>query len=267
VYKPIFVSSDYNAGDGTDSYGDLEKDVSDYADEPAIFKASDLSVEKEAAEVDDDGEGDTDAKGVGVGDTLEFTVTTPIVGYTKNFTSPQFKITDELSEGLELVEGSVTVEGTGIGSDDYTIDEDTDGFVVSFEEDFLWSVVGAPTCTITYQATVVSDAGAQVNQMDNNVTLNFSNAPDDEDGAGELTDKTRHYTFDIDGDVLGGSEETGGDPTQHRTEEVQKVVVETTDTTEDAVKATEYNGTNALEGAEFQLTDQATGRSSSGPIR
>lgn len=269
VYKPVFVSADYDSADGTHML-DLVKDETDYKGTPVVFKASDLSINKTAAEVATlNTTGDTNPGGVGVGDTLEFTVTTPLVGYTKNFTKPVFKITDALSAGLTLKTGSITVsvegfaEGTTINKGtDYTVTETgTSGWEVSFDEDFLWNVAGAPTVTITYRAEVTSTAAAQVNQMDNGVTLNFSNAPTDETGAGELKDKTRHYTFDIDGAVLGGSESTGGDPEQGRTEEVQKVYAESNATTiPTTMDATDYDGTNALKGAEFQLTDTSTGK-------
>ena len=267
VYKPIFVSADYHNGDaegaGNTNSIAIAKDETDYQDKSGVFKASDLTIDKVAAELDDDGEEDVDAKGVGVGDTVRFTVTTPVVGYTKNFTNPQFKVTDVMTEGVELVSGSIKVEVAGyeLGEDDYTVTENgTSGYVVAFANDFLYRVVGAPVCTITYDATVTSAAAAQVNQMNNTVTLNFSNEPTDETGAGELTDKTRHYTFDIDGNVLGGSESTGGDPDKGRTEEVQKVYLDADETAVPAVPATEYNGTKALEGAEFQLLDKQSGK-------
>ena len=268
VYKPVFVSADYNATDGTDTIA-LEKDETDYKGEPVVFKASNLDIDKEAAEVANlNTTGDTNPGGVGVGDTLEFTVTTPLVGYTRNYTNPVFKITDSLTAGLQLKADTIAVEVEGFVEGE-TIDEGTDytivpdgtsGWTVSFDKEFLYKVAGAPTVTITYQALVTSAAGAQVNQMDNDVKLNFSNEPTDETGAGELTDKTRHYTFDIDGNVLGGSEETGGDPDKKRTEEVQKVLVKTHEQVIPAEPATQYTGTNALKGAEFLLKDETTGK-------
>ena len=266
VYKPIFVSADYSSTDGTNTYA-LVKNASDYADNKPIFKASDLTINKTAEEINN-AVGDTKSEGVGVGDTLKFTVTTPIVGYTKDYTNPVFKITDALTEGLSLKTGTIQVtvagftEGTNINKGtDYTVTENgTSGYVVAFDKKFLWAVKSNQQVTITYEATVTSTAGAQVNQMDNTVKLNFSNAPTDTTGAGTLTDKTRHYTFDIDGDVLGGSESTGGDPNKKRTEEIQKVYIESNGTATPSMPATSYNGTNALEGAEFQLTDQTTGK-------
>ena len=187
--------------------------------------------------------------------------------------------------------------------------EPEQGFVVQFLADdptadgthdgFLYHVTGAPMAIITYTATVTTEEGAkfaqQVNQMDNTAKLEFShdptfvpdgyfdedgnpddsfnpNEPNDEEPTGELQDKTRHYTFDIDADVLGRDQsgDVGpggpGDESDHnKTSEIRKIWVDAngeiiqTKTTSDVVKGgDEENGKAGeygwLEGAEFTLT-------------
>ncbi len=258
VYKPIIVSADYDQDDsaGKVSTVALPADLA-----TAVAKKSPITLTKTAQQINDGS--DTDAKGVAVGDTVQFTVTSAVPSYTSNFTAPVYKISDVLTGGLKLTgESDITVEVAGytdLAKDtDYTITGVSDtGYTVEFQESFLKRVTGAPAVTITYKATVESTAATQVNLMDNTVKLNFSNKPSDTSGQGELTDKTRHYTFDIDGSTFGDNGGPGGDTTQNRTEEVQKIGLEANETSEDHVKATEYTGQKALQGATFQLRTAA----------
>ena len=180
-------------------------------------------------------------------------------------------------------------------------DSTLDGFVVQFLNDdpttenvaqdgFLYTVVGAPKAVITYKATVTETAkqhfAQQVNQMDNTARLTYSNnpnyqsenedtnEPDDEEPTGELEDKTRHYTFDIDADVLGedqleyddeGEPDYSHEEDEDRTSEIRKTWLEAngtvtqTETTTKVVKGGAYedgkeNSYSWLEGAEFSLT-------------
>ena len=101
--------------------------------------------------------------------------------------------------------------------------------------------------TITYKAEV-SDAALQtVNQDKNTVDLIFSTNPLDTTGGGRLRDKTNHFTFSIDANILGGP----GDSSQ----ELIKVGVSADGTPiEEVVNTYYYPPTHAaLEGAEFTL--------------
>jgi len=256
VYKPIFVSADYDQT--TASPNTLAANTAELA--TAVAKKSPLTLDKTAKQINDGD--DEDSRGVAVGDTVEFTVETNVPSYTTNFTNPIFKLTDVLTQGLSLTKDTITVEvagyteGTTINKGtDYTVAENDalDGYTINFTKAFLNRVTGNPKLTVKYKATITSDAATQVNEMDNTVKLNFSNTPSDTTGAGELKDKTRHYTFDIDGDVFGGKGQPGGDTDKGRTEEVQKVYIEANGTVKESEKATEYTGTNALQGAVFHL--------------
>jgi LPXTG-motif cell wall-anchored protein len=61
----------------------------------------------------------------------------------------------------------------------------------------------AKTITIKYTATVTSLDNATVSEKENEATVKFSNNPDDKSSYSLLEDKTRHYTFTIDGNLLG----------------------------------------------------------------
>lgn len=304
IYKPIFVSADYynttsEPDDGTDTIA-LVTDETDYNTDPKVFKKSQVTIDKKSGEYDGETAVDT-MHDVAVGDVVPFTITVPLVTYTKDYTNPQFKISDVLTTGLELCkldgsaattdditvtvkDGTSDVTATPWTSDEaaadykvtinsvtnfevafrndanFGVDADKDGTADNDQDGFLYNTHGtAPTVTITYYAKVTSEAAAQVNQMDNTATLNFSNEPTDEDGAGELEDKTRHYTFGIDANIFGGGHYSGGDSDQ--TSEIRKIFLAADGTVVEEVTTTDIKGESTegdteftwLEGAEFEL--------------
>ena len=293
VYKPVFVSADYyntisRPEDGTHEItlvGDpatAPEVATDYLGNDGTFKRSNLDVDKKSGVYKNDGTSDDTKHDIGVGDVVDFTITTNIPTYSANYTSPVFKLTDHLTKGLELTDDEITVTVEGYTAEtckkgtDYKVTKNAanDGFTVEFLNDkdnnpttkdgFLYTVLGSPKVTITYKAKVTSDA-ASVNQMDNTVKLNFSNKLDDEDGEGELQDKTRHYTFNIDADIFGREtipgEGEGGDSGNDntRTSEVRKVAIkadgtiqewQTTNTLPGDTTTSDYDW---LQGAKFEL--------------
>lgn len=297
VYKPVYVSADY-ADDGTNAITLKQSeatDASDYkpeADVKATFKRSTLDVDKVSGTAGDSTASpavlEDSQHDASVGDTLTFTITAPIPTYSENYTNPVFKITDYLTEGLELT-GTINVavaysDGTAVpvtAGTDYVVTTATNNrsFEVAFKnsntegqkDGFLYTVKGAPTVTITYQATVTS-AAANLNQMDNTVKLNFSNSPDDTTGAGELRDKTRHYTFNIDAEIFGmGIPSTPGEghsssDSEEKSSEVRKITLnadgsisqEIVDVVGESVpQGATYDW---LKGAEFELKQTAVYR-------
>ena len=296
VYKPIFISADYDKDDingeipayGTypahDNTNAIEikenikdgDDGTDYKDNAGVFKKSKLTLEKQAGDKNDR------LMDAAVGQVVPFTITTNMPSYTKSFESPVFKITDELTTGLELCDASgdaavatdisVEVDGYTLTENDYTVTlNGNNKFVVEFKNDdasktgakdgILYTVLGNPKVTITYNAKVTNaNAAAQVNQMDNNVRLDFTNNPKDTTGAGTLKDRTRHYTFGIDANVLG-SGNTGPDG-ETTTSEIRKIAVDangepiyetTTNTVKDKGESEKPDVYNWLEGATFKL--------------
>ncbi len=283
VYKPVFVSADFDTPDGTHTLPLVADETAYKADsnEKSVFKKSPVTIDKESGTATDK------QNDVAVGDVVDFKITVPLVTYTKNFTDAKFKITDELTDGLVLAKAdgsaaaatdiTVTVKNgsTTIGATrdkDYTVTLDgTKKFVVEFKGDnpdvtgtqdgFLYQAANTgATVEITYKAKVTSEAALQVNQMDNTATLNFSNKPSDTTGAGELKDKTRHYTFDIDGNVFGRIDEIGPEGT--KTSEIRKVgidadgnvIQEETTSTDIKDGSTPTNAKYSwLQGAEFEL--------------
>ena len=154
--------------------------------------------------------------------------------------------------------------------DAYTVtptvqENDVDRYVVNFTKGFLLNGMGnvAQKITIKYDAVVTTDAPTSINVEDNTVTVNFSNSPTDSSGKGILKDETKHYTFDIDGNILG--QETGDNGTPWKAAEVVKVgldkdgneITQTTALHGNATNNNEKQKIGALEGAEFTLyTDE-----------
>ena len=295
VYKPIFVSADYHANDAAGLTANLTL-VGDPATPPAeatdympangvkaMFKRSDLNVDKKSGVYKADGTSDDTQHDVSVGDVVDFTITTNVPTYSKDFVDAKYKLTDVITSGLVLTDANgkkdatadeikaaitVTIENgyDALRPDkDYTITvTPTDQFVVEFlnndpdingdKDGFLYKPLGSPKVTITYKALVTSDA-ANINQMDNTVKLNFSNTLED----------TRHYTFNIDADIFGREtipgESQDGENTndETRTSEVRKVVVNAdgsvteTQTTKKLPGDPKTSGYDWLEGAKFEL--------------
>ena len=274
---------------------DAEQGATDYDGDDGVFKKSKLTVDKKSGEYDNEGNPVDTMNDVSVGDVIPFIVTTNIPTYTNNYEDPEFEIADVLSTGLELqydlehITDSivVTVDGypdLAINKDyvivnvtesgftvkfqndaDLDVDADGDGTATNDKDGFLYTVRTAPKVTITYQAKVTSEAAEQVNQMDNTVTLTFSNDPTDKDNHGDLTDKTRHYTFDIDASVFGSSG-TPGEP--GKTSEIRKVGIDANGDVIEEVTTSNIEGEEPtqtfewLENAEFELTQTQAFRGS-----
>lgn len=302
VYNPVFVGVDYKQPtSGTDTNEWTVTLAPTYQPE-SIAKKSKITVDKKATSqtlnnadnsIDRDATDETKpvVETVNVGDTISFVVETTIPKFANNFTSAVFKVTDALSEGLELVPASVKVypgwESITSGTDAisgtelpktfsydsstlnaYTVNTDPDndaetknGYIVDFTTDYLLKGMGdaAKKITIKYDAVVTTAAPTSINVEENTVTINYSNEPTDTTGKGILKDETKHYTFDIDGNILGQEEAEGGNP--WKAAEVVKVgldkdgneITQTVALHGSQTEETKKQKIGALEGAEFLL--------------
>ena len=210
IYNPIIISADYNTENGTKEIDASSATLpsSDTTGE-AIAKKSTVTVKKEA----DDYTHNSNNSDGGFDDPVNFTITTTIPAYSKQFTAPKFIVKDELSKGLELDTESINVVSGNVG---YTIDPKTSsGFTVTFTPADILALAAPQEVTITYSAYFTNEAPYTVNEEDNDVTVTFSNNPQNENDFKELHDKTRHYTFSIDGSLFG--------LTSYKTGEVVKI--------------------------------------------
>ena len=274
MYNPIFVASDYyttTGGDKSNTWAPVTNALS-YAPK-AMAKKSEITVKKEAAENAEAANETDEAKAVGVGDKVDFTVKTTIPEFADNYTSPLFVINDTLSTGLKLDQNSIKVYKATVSGDTWTKGEEitatkdnggssvtqftiptkTDtAYKIKFDKDYLLGLTEITPVIVEYSATVTETAVTNVNEENNTITVEYSHKPDvDDEGEGKkLRDKTHHYSFTIDGSIWGTSE--------YRTIESVKVGL---DKNGNEITQTQQiaNGktVGALSGAEFKLYTDA----------
>ena len=199
LYNPVFVAADYTEGSTN-----TQAAVTTLSYQPvSLAKKEDVSLTKEI-----DGTADTKYD-VNVGDKVNFTITSKVPAYSSTYQDPTYVITDTMEDGLEIDgEPAVTVDGITLATADYAVAvaSDKKSFTVTMNPTGLAKVaeVGtAQTITITYRAIVTSIEDATVTEKENEATVKFSNNPQDSTSYSLLEDKTRNYSFTIDGNLLG----------------------------------------------------------------
>ena len=205
VYNPMIVSIGYDTTKSGSMNALVPGSVSaedDWELNDAIVaaKSSDISIDKTIVG------GDTRYE---VGDTVNYKVETIIPSYSGQYTDVTFKITDTIVNGLAyvtdnngvIVDPVVTVGGGDPvlkGETTYTVNTATSGkMIIDFADEYILGLAGmsdeARKVVITYSAKITSSAITQA--AENNVVLDYTNAPDDE----KDTDDTEYaYTFNID---------------------------------------------------------------------
>ena len=247
LYNPIIVSADYSSTNGTNIIGsDTPLSETMVGSATATAKKETLKVEK----TQDDEQDETD-NSYDVGDTVKFTVKTTIPTFADVYENPTFKITDEMSKGLVITSGSFEVKVNGTVVNDLTVSEDS---TTSWSLDLTgtdYLKLESPTpIEITYKAVLTESVFKSVNEETNDVKVEFSNNPDNQQDKGTVKDKTRTYTFSIDGNLLGKS--------GIRTSELVKVAVDGNGNPIMQSTATGETFENALKDAVFGLyTDES----------
>ena len=240
IYNPAFVSADYNEGGNTVSFGTA-------IGESAVMKKSSVPFNKE---INDDDQ--TKFQDVKPGDVIPFVVTSTIPSYGTAFTNPVFTIEDTLSTGLALkAEPKVFIDDVELTGDakaaayTYTAKADGAGYTIAFNKSYLTGLNGTqPAVKVTYSADVTTAALNNVTYMDNEAKLTYSNTPTT---TKDQDDITRHYTFSIDGNLLG-----------HTGEQTHELIKTACDADGNPIysETTQYydGGVNPLDGASFTLT-------------
>lgn len=259
IYNPVFVGADYTQPtSGEDGSSNWTVDLNDSYSPTSMAKKGQVTLDKTASTTEAAYE-DSKPQTVAAGDTVNFTVDTTIPEFADSYTSAVFKVTDALSTGLEYQKDAkvyvVTKDANdndvetelSAGANTFSIDNTaTTGYTVEFVTKYLLDLNSATKIRIKYTAKVTTDAPTSVNIEKNTVTVNYSNSPTDRTGKGILKDETKHYTFDIDANLLG--------ETSYHTSELVKVGLD-----KDGKEITETrelsNGhtIGALQGAKFKL--------------
>ena len=244
VYNPAFVSADYYEGGNS-------VDFSSAIGSSAVVKKSGVPFDKDVVGTDKF----IDTK---PGDIIPYSITTKIPSYGTSFTNPVFTISDEFSTGLVLCIDSAHKFTVTYGTSSTEVDvanvvdiEATNGassFTVAFDKAYLTGLAGdAPNVTITYFGKVTTEALNNVTYMDNKAKLTFSNKPNE---TVDKEDITRHYTFSIDGNILGQTGKKGSELIKTGTDAQGNIIQEYKETFHD----TEVS---YLNGAQFKLEGKA----------
>lgn len=230
IYNPIIVSADYNEGGNTIS-------ALSTMGQDGIAKKETVTLTKTTADITLDS-----------GEIVKFTVSTTIPAYAANYTNPTFTMKDQLSTGLKFVvdaehpftvtSGDVTYTGAPVTDDE--------NFTLTFDSAKIAALVAPQAVTVEYYAKLTNEAPYTVNEETNDVTVEFSNNPDDNTSHGHLKDEIKEYTFTIDGSLFGESGWT--------TSELVKVGVDKDgNPIEKIVKQDNGHESAALDGAVFGL--------------
>lgn len=268
IYNPVFVSADYN----TEAEGTVSMGATYEGD--AVAKKSTLTLTKTASTTPEDTNDDGQSTTTAVGDTVTFTVTTAIPAYGDVYDNPHFVLTDKLTamelkadtenaSGYDIVVAGVPATYGDPAADTYTIAPAADkkSYTITFAPDYLKTLKAAVSdVTITYKAIVTSDAANAVNEEDNEVSIEYSHNPNQQNDYDVKKDTTQHYTFTLDAAGMGEGETVSG----KKTSELVKIGLDaagnpiTSKTETSAITDTE-TWSGPLEGAVFGLFTDAAG--------
>lgn len=153
---------------------------------------------------------------VSIGDTVNYKIATnfPVYEYTQVngvIYAPVFTVSDKLSAGLDFAnaENPTVKVGTDTAAKgtDYTVAVSNDGktMTITFTPAYILAHQGE-RIEITYSAVVNSNAAVNnTNGNPNDVTLTYSNQPEEHSDVKTLEDKTPVYTYAFDLKKLDGA--------------------------------------------------------------
>lgn len=131
----------------------------------------------------------SDKNTVSVGDVLDYTIT-----ITAQPGAEGYVLHDELSDGLTLDENSIAVEGL-TADEDYTLStsahEDGCDFEITFDKDYLDTIINETTITVTYKATVNENAVIGTDANTNEAVLDYG------DNSHTTPAVTKTYVYDF----------------------------------------------------------------------
>jgi LPXTG-motif cell wall-anchored protein len=124
-------------------------------------------------------------------------------------------------------------------------ENETSGWTADFDSAYIKGLVASKNIVIKYDAVLTEESFSNVNEETNEVTVEFSNNPNNTSEKGKIKDKTRAYTFTIDGTLLGQG--------NIKTSELIKVAVDGNGDPIIQESSTNTTYKNALAGATFGL--------------
>ena len=128
-----------------------------------------------------------------VGDMVPFQVKTAIPNYPADSKTATFEIKDTPSAGLEIDTSTIAVDGAA--ASDYTLTASATGYKIAFKKEFVLANPGK-AITVTYKAKLTKDAffKSADDATGNTATVKFNPNPYT-DGTSEPDSKTKVYTY------------------------------------------------------------------------
>jgi LPXTG-motif cell wall-anchored protein len=267
LYNTIFVGADFKSDNTTNTIAANTAKVG--GETNAVAKKEQITLDKESmpetannADHADNIKYDHD-----LGEVIDFKISSKVPAFADGYVNPHYFITDQLEEGLELVGAGdtfaatdivVNIENIELDKDDYTVSDydSKQGFKVTVNKtglDKVKATGNAQQITVTYKAKITSldENNVTVTEKTNTATVNFSNKPTDENSYSLIEDKTRHYSFNLDANLLGKTGEA------YTTDELIKVALgadgKPVNETQNYHSGEIWSAQSPLEGAKFAL--------------
>lgn len=237
VYNPMLVGLSYSKdAQGEQIAGGTISVPANFelGKDPVLYaKKSEVTLTKTTKDPSDEPQSTVDGKdeenkkgnGLGLGEKPTFTIETTIPSYATTDKNLKFNITDTLDEGLKVPakeEIKVKVGGMNIETDAAKVEVTVTGHVitVNFTEAYLKELGKEGEANrkveITYASELLEKATSNFKANENNVSLTYTNDPKTDGPEKTITDKTYHYTFDIDGLLNGEGSEKSHELTKHK---------------------------------------------------
>lgn len=196
----------------------VRSDMED-ASKTLTAKSSDLTFEKNITAITNgttDGNNPCKSAEGAVGSVVTYEIVTQFPSYSASVASKtgdkietNFKITDDPSDGLDIDSSSIAVTVTNPAvaqpakDTDYSLDSNVTsgtnggtGFEIEFTNDEYVLANGGKTVTVTFTATINSNAASQT-AIPNDAELTFANNYNTGDGTDNKTDDTDVYRTDV----------------------------------------------------------------------
>lgn len=237
VYNPMLVGLSYSV----DAEGEQVKGGKitvpanfEIGNDGVLYaKKSEVTLTKTTKDPSDEPQSTVDGKneenkkgnGLGLGEKPTFTIETTIPSYATTDQNLKFNITDTLDAGLKAPakkEIKVKVGGANIETDAAKVEVTVTDHVitVNFTEAYLKELGKESEANrkveITYASELLEGATSNFKANENNVSLTYTNDPKTDGAEKTITDKTYHYTFDIDGLLNGEGSEKSHELTKHK---------------------------------------------------
>lgn len=177
-------------------------------DADRVLEPKNNSVDLDKEITDEEGENETKANEVNIGDTVYYKVSTSFPDYllaegeTLDAEKLQFVLTDTFSQGLTYTAGTLEIEGYKEG-EDYTVsgtatEEGYTGggtLIIAFKPATILQNLGKDL-TLTYEAVLNENAKVDSTEGNpNDIELQYTNNPSDLEQHKTLTDETKTYTY------------------------------------------------------------------------